>query len=156
MKRPTWAWLTLPVSLACTECGSCGAPDASAVAVEGKTETGLLRIAKATDTARVGVVRAEGTSVFFSNDFIPRSSSSTSMSGQVWVARSSVEISFSDREGNVQTVVANPGAPGRWSGTVRLARPAQGNNGFYLRIVPLSGTPAQADGVVVEVVYSAS
>jgi len=156
MPTRSWFWLALPLALACTECSSCSAPDASAVVVEGKTEHGLLAISKATDTARVGVVRGAGTSVFFSNDFIPRSSSSIPMSCRVWVARNAIKLAFTDRDGKEQSVLAAPGAPGQWSGTVRLLRPKEGNNGFHVQLVPTEGSPAQADGVVLEVVYTAS
>lgn len=140
-------WLALPLALGC-------APDAAVVTVEGKTEHGLLEKAKATDTARIGVVRGVPTSVFFSNDFIPRTSSSIPMSGQVWVARNSVKVTFIDGDGKEQAILAAPGIPGKWSGSVRLRRPKDGNNGFQVQIVPITGTPAEADGIVLEVVYT--
>ena len=147
-----------PLLLSCSFLAvGCAGPDSSTVVINGSTETGLLSIAKAKDTARVGVVRGQGTSAFFSNEFIPRSGYSVPMSGQVWVARGSLQITFVDRDGKQHAITATPEAPGQWSATpVRLSRPNQGNNGFRLEIVPLEGVPPQADGVVVEVVYSAT
>jgi hypothetical protein len=139
--------LLLLLSLSC-------APDAStAVIIQSRTE-GLNLGGKAIAEARVGIVKGEGVSAFFTSGVLPASTYSVHTSGRLWVARGDVQVTFTNRDGIIQTVRATPGTPGEWKADVRTSKTKDGT-GFFMLFKPLGGTPPQADGVLLEVSYEA-
>ncbi|WP_224244376.1 hypothetical protein [Hyalangium gracile] len=130
------------------------APDAStAVIIQSRTE-GLNLGGKAIAEARVGIVRAEGVSAFFTSGVLSSSTITVHTSGRLWVARGEVQVTFTNRDGIIQTVRATPGTPGEWKADIRTMKTRDGT-GFSLLFQPLGGTPPQADGVLLEVSYEA-
>jgi len=131
-------------------------PDSpSTLIIESRTEQGLLSLTKVTATARVGLLKATGNSATFTHEALPTSGYSVPTKGRIRVTRGAVQVTFVDRDGRTQTVRATPDAPGEWVADIRTRRlPGKEQRiGFSLLLQPLDGQPAQAEGVVVEVVY---
>ena len=130
------------------------APDAStAVIIQSRTE-GLNLGGKAIAEVRVGIVRGEGVSAFLTSGVLSASTNTVHTSGRLWVARGDVQVTFTNRDGIIQTVRATPGTPGEWKADVRTTK-TRDSTGFSLLFEPLGGKPPQADGVLLEVSYEA-
>jgi hypothetical protein len=132
---------------------SCAPDSSTAVIIQSRTE-GLNLGGKAIAEARVGIVRGEGVSAFFTSGVLPASTHTVHTSGRLWVARGDVQVTFTNRDGSTQTVRATPGTPGEWKADVRTMQTRDGT-GFSLLLEPLGGKPSQADGVLLEVSYEA-
>jgi len=132
---------------------SCAPDSSTAVIIQSRTE-GLDLGGKAIAEARVGIVKGEGTSAFFTSGVLAASTNTVHTSGRLWVARGAVQVTFTNRDGTIQTVRATPGTPGEWKADLRTSK-SRDSTGFFLRFEPLGGTPPQADGVLLEVSYEA-
>jgi hypothetical protein len=130
------------------------APDAStAVIIQSRTE-GLNLGGKTIAEARVGIVKGEGVSAFFTSGVLAASTHTVHTSGRLWVARGELQVTFTNRDGIIQTVRATPGNPGEWKADIRTTKSGD-STGFSLLLKPVGGTPPQADGVLLEVSYEA-
>jgi hypothetical protein len=123
--------------------------------IESKTEQGLLTLSKVTAKAHVQLLSAKGNSANFRSDIIPSSAISVAWRGRLSVAKGSVLMRWSDVDGKEHVERASPGAAAEWSGYVRTVSFRQKNeeNGFRVALEPVDGTPRQAEGVVMDVVY---
>lgn len=132
------------------------APDSpTTLIIESRTEQGLSQLTKVIAKARVALLKAPGNSATFTHEVISASTYSLSTTGRVWVARGAVQITFVDRDGITQTVRATPGNPGAWTADIRTRRlnDKEKRTGFTLQFHPMEGQPAQAEGLIVEVIY---
>jgi len=103
----------------------------------------------------VQLLTAKGNSAVFRNAIIPSSAVSVPTRGRVTVTKGTVELQWSDVNGRPRAVRATPEKPGEWDEYIRTLsfRKSGEENGFLMKLVPLDGTPAQAEGVVIDVVY---
>lgn len=143
--------LLLPL-IALTALG-CAPDSATAVVIQSRTEWGLLKIPQERATARVGLLQGKGSSAYFTSGILPASAITAHTKGRLQVARGVVRLSFLDRDGHTQTVLATPGTPGEWTADIRTLRPRDNRNGFLLNLSPLEGESSTAEGIELSVTY---
>lgn len=132
---------------------SCAPDSSTAVIIQSRTE-GLNLGGKTIAEARVGSVKAEGVSAFFTSGVLAASTVTVHTAGRLWVARGDVQVTFKKSDGSLQTVRATPGTPGEWKADIRTTK-SRDATGFSLLLEPVGGQPPQADGVLLEVSYEA-
>ena len=132
---------------------NCAPDGATAVIIQSRTEGGLLKVPHESAAARVALLQGKGSSAYFTSGILPASATTAHTKGRLQVARGAVRLTFLDRDGHTQTILATPGAPGEWTADIRTLRPRDHRNGFLLYLSPLDGPSPAAEGIELTVTY---
>ncbi|HYP76934.1 MAG TPA: hypothetical protein VER12_13295 [Polyangiaceae bacterium] len=103
-------------------------------------------------TSWVNTLEGTGHSQFFTSGVLPSSVVTIHVSGQAWVARGALALSFTDREGKTQTMQVKPGEPTSFEGNLRAGK-SEEEAGFFLSYSPAFAQAKRADGLVVELTF---
>jgi len=106
-------------------------------------------------TSWINTLEGTGLGQFFTSGVLPTSVVTIHVTGQAWVARGAVGLSFIDREGKTQVLQVKPGEPATFEANLRAAK-SEEQAGFFLSYSPALGEAKRADGLVVELTFRQS
>jgi len=104
-------------------------------------------------TSWVNTLEGAGHAQFFTSEVLPTSAVTIHVEGKVWLARGSLGVSYTDRDGKTQLVHVSPGEPAPLRANLRAEKDRDGKVGFFLRYSPALGQASRADGLVLELEY---
>lgn len=104
-------------------------------------------------TSWVNTLEGEGHAQFFTSSVLPASTVTIHVEGKAWLARGSLGISYTDRDGKKQLVRVEPGTPAPIQANLRAEKDRDGKVGFFLRYSPAAAKTTRADGVVLELQF---
>lgn len=103
-------------------------------------------------TSWVNTLEGQGHAQFFSSSVLPSSVVTIHVQAEAWLARGSLAIQYTDRDGKQQLVRVKPGEPSRFEANLR-AEATKDAKGFFLHYSPARADAPRADGLVLELTF---
>jgi hypothetical protein len=103
-------------------------------------------------TSWINTIEGTAHSQFFTSSVLPSSVVTIHVSGQAWVARGALGVSFTDRDGKTQVIQVKPGEPTNFEANLRATK-SKDEAGFFLSYSPALAQAKNADGLVLELTF---